>query len=259
MATQLPALEIVEIKPDEIIETNAPEVLNPADEPQLNTPTNTPTTALGTNEGTVVEKTNDERGHACDTMLYLDRAVAYAKFYGGQIVAAIRRGIQAALAALGISPGSNALIQFLKQIKRAADEITELLQEIQDFLNAFITAVAKIKALIDYILSLPDRLIALFINCIKEAYAELSAAFLDVVNVGSDSENSESIISAAKDAYASVSTSINTVTQVAATAAALPATAVAALTSGSTSPAEQDKIVNEFYSSYDQTKTYSTA
>jgi hypothetical protein len=124
-------------------------------------------------------------------MLYLDRAVAFAKFFGGQIVAAIRRGIQAALAALGISPGSNALIQFLKQIKRYADEITEFLQEIQNFYRAFIEAVAKIKALIDYILSLPERLIAFFINCVREAYAELQTLFLDSVSDLANTDESQ--------------------------------------------------------------------
>jgi hypothetical protein len=193
MATDanLPVLAAVAVTTSSVTERDPPVTVNSGDAPQANTPTNTCTTALGTNANTCVQSSNESRAHACDTMLYLDRAVAFAKFFGGQIVAAIRRGIQAALAALGISPGSNALIQFLKQIKRYADEITEFLQEIQNFYRAFIEAVAKIKALIDYILSLPERLIAFFINCVREAYAELQTLFLDSVSDLANTDESQ--------------------------------------------------------------------
>jgi hypothetical protein len=249
---------IISITPYEIKTVDITGV-NPGDTPQANTPTNTCKPALGSIEGTLCEKSNEERAHACDTMIYLNRSVAFARFLGGQIVAAIRKGIQTALAALGFNPATNGFIEFLKGIKRIADEVTEFLEEIKNAYDAFIGAVAQIRRLIDYILSLPERLIAFFINCLREAYAELQTFFNESVSSFVNSDQSQGLITAATEAFDSVTEAIQTATEVASDVVALPATIIATALGGGSTAEEQDAAAKEFYAGFESTKTYANA
>lgn len=254
--------ETTESANGQIIQTNSPTPDYVLGGSTGGAPTNTPKEALGDTTGTVVAKANAAKKHACDTTLYIDRAVAYAKFYGGQIVAAIRKGIKAIMKALSFNAGNSGLTEFLKKVKEYADDITETLKDIQNFMAAFIDGVKKINALITYILSLPGKMIDYFQNCIKEAYAELKSAYLDVVKEATDgaTPDSQEMIDAAKSAYDSVSTLVSTTVTTATTAAALPAVAVATLVnpSGST-VAEQEAAAKEagvYYDPYSSTATY---
>ena len=56
--------------------------------------------------------------------------------------------------------------------------------------------IAQIRALIDYILSLPKKLLALFQKCLQEALAELRRGIFSILSAGTDELNSDGALSA---------------------------------------------------------------
>jgi hypothetical protein len=87
-------------------EDGAPISLYSGDTCASGQPSNTPLVCMGSTANTASQAAYNSRAHACDTMLYVDRSVAYARFYGGQLVAAIRKTIKEAMTALGLNAGS---------------------------------------------------------------------------------------------------------------------------------------------------------
>lgn len=232
-----------------VIETDIPNPLYFNDKLfVIDQPTSVAPQTRGDIENTGIQTANKNKSHVCDTTIYVDRAVAYAKAMGGQLVLAIRNAIKAIMKALGINPGSNGLIEFLKKVKDYADEFNTWLKEIQNDINAFLTSVQKIQALIAYILSLPGELIKYFLGCIKEAYAELSAAFLQVISDvgGAATDESKELTDSLKAAYSSVKTTVGTAIKTATTVAALPVTTVGTLLSpGNSTVAQQQAAAKE--------------
>lgn len=237
----------------DVQETNSPKPLYSGDAPAANTPSNTPLQCQGSTANTATQAANDSRAHACDTMLYVDRAVAYAQFYGGQIVRAIREAIKKIKEALGLNAGTSGIANLLRKIKGWADDITEFFSEINTFLNKFLAAVAKIKELINYILSLPEALINFFRNCINEAYQELSKSYTGVVSDATDSSTSQ----AATDAFNSVRTMVATISQTASKTVGLASAAT--LLNPNASLSSQTTAANGLFGSYNKQKTYSMA
>jgi len=78
--------------------------------------TTVPQIAQGNIENTGVAASNLSRSHACDTTLFVQRNVSMAKI-AEQVVKLIRDAIKFVMDALGINPGSNALIEQIKQVK----------------------------------------------------------------------------------------------------------------------------------------------
>lgn len=246
-----------------VYELNKPLVLNQNDALHVvNQPSGISPQAMGIIDGTGTQIANQNKKHVCDTTIYIERAVAYAKAMGGQLVLAVRNAIRAIMKALGINPGSNGIIEFLKKVKEYADEFTEWMKEIQNDINAFLTGVQKIQALIAYILSLPGELIKYFLGCIKEAYAELSAAFLQVISdVGSEaSDESKQLTDSLKSAYSSVTKSVGAAVKTATMVTTLPVTTAATLLSpGNSTVAQQQAAAKEagiLFDPYNKSQTF---
>jgi hypothetical protein len=105
------------------------------------------------------------------------------------IALAIRNGINIALEAFGLDPAIGGLAAKIRGITEILKEITYWAKQINKFINDVILVIAKIKALIEYILSLPKKLLALFQKCLKEAYAELSRGLFSLLSTGTDAES----------------------------------------------------------------------
>ena len=86
---------------------------------------------------------------------------------------AIRKAIKAVLAALNINPSGNGIVSYLKKIANYIKDMTKFVKDITKFVNGLVIYVNMIKQLIQYILSLPAKLIAFFKDCLQQAYADL--------------------------------------------------------------------------------------
>ena len=133
--------------------------------------------------GTGIEFSNNNRAHACDTTLYVKRSIGYATGLSKQIAGAIRAAIKAFLKAIGsATPSGAGVAGMIKSLAHAVKKLTEIIKKINSSLDAFVTQVAYIKSVINYILNLPANLLATFKKCLAEAYAELNAGFMEIAS-----------------------------------------------------------------------------
>jgi hypothetical protein len=141
-----------------------------------------PTTApiaRGVIKGTLVDKTNGQLEHVCDISPYVKQSVDWIKTQFSVIVEAIRKGIRALLIALGFDPSgeSSKLMNTLKAIAAEVKKFKGYIDEFNTAIGNLLKYVAQLRAMIDYILSLPERILALFQECLTKIYAALAAGF----------------------------------------------------------------------------------
>jgi hypothetical protein len=225
--------------------------------------TTVPQIAQGNIENTGVAASNLSRSHACDTTLFVQRNVSMAKI-AEQVVKLIRDAIKFVMDALGINPGSNALIEQIKQVKRYIDDVTEFLTEVQEKITNLVEAARKIGALIQYLLSLPAQILAYFQGCLVELYAELKKQFMDAVATVSAefSAGDDGILKNAQDALNSTKALVATAAKTAGSIASLPAATVSAITNPGTTPLTGEQasaLSKELFSSYENNTTYELA
>jgi DNA repair exonuclease SbcCD ATPase subunit len=221
------------------------------------------TVAQGNIENTGIAVSNLNRAHACDTTLFVHRQRDLAKI-AEQAVQLIRDAIKYVMDALGINPGSNALIEQIKQVKRYIDDVTEFLTEVQEKIVNLIEGARKIGALIQYLLSLPAEILAYFQGCLLELYAELKKQFMDAIATVSDGFDGgdDGILKSAQDVLNSTKTLVATATKTAGSIASLPAATVSAITNPGTTPLTGEQasaLSKELFSSYENNTTYELA
>lgn len=244
-----------------VVETNPPVAPYSGDTPQSGNPTQ-PQLSAGLIQNTSIAASNNNRSHACDTTLFVQRNVSLAAIFEPTI-RTIREVIKKILDALGISPGSNGLIEQIKKIKRYVDDITKFLTKVQKALDALVVVVRKINALINYILSLPARLLALFVNCLQELYAELKAQFTDVVKAATGTEDDgESVVKEARALLNSTQTLVATAATTATQVTSLPGATVSAIMNPNgtqLTDAQAANLASSLFSTFDNSKIYGTA
>lgn len=208
-----------------------------------------PALARGIITNTGIEVSNANRQHVCDVAIYVRHSMAAARIGTGQIAQAIRKAIQAVMKALGSTPGGSALAEQIKTFARMIKRAAEMLEEINDFIAVFVEYVKKINALIQYLLSLPEKLLAMFKRCLSEAYAELAEGVRLIVSdfsgAGDTGSSFSEVSSAASDA---ISATKELLTQTAKLYAA-PATVIGALTNPTQplSDTEAKQLITELF------------
>ena len=215
---------------------NSPTTVTSGDTPQPGAPSNTPIYASGNapSADTALRKSNQNIAHVCNLPASVSTALFKAGSVGRQIILAIRNGIKALLAFLGVTPTSNGLSSQLKKLAHDIADATKWVKDLTAQINGLIVYVNAIKQLIAYILALPSELIVFFKDCLQKAYAQLQAGYLSVVADSTnsiDTSSSDSIISAAKDVINQTSQLISASVALAAAPANL---AISALTPGLT-------------------------
>ena len=156
-----------------------------ADETFKKGPTNAPICSRGYayQANTGINEANKRVVHVCNFPDVISMSIYKAGALGGQIIAAIRKGIKALLRALGISPSTSG---FAAQLKKWAKEIKnalKFLNEINDFINGWLKFAKKIGDLIKFLLSLPEALAKYFADCLKQAIAALKAGYLSLIHI----------------------------------------------------------------------------
>jgi hypothetical protein len=144
-----------------------------------------PPTARGKVEDTGLNISNNSQSHVCDISSELQKDVAIARAAYGQIMAAIRKAIRAFIASLGLDPSGEVskLVSLAKALLRELKYIQDIIEEIVELKNIMIEYARRVRAMIDYILSLPAKLLALLQDCLSNFLSSIGSALTDLIGI----------------------------------------------------------------------------
>jgi len=207
-------------------------------------------------ENTTIGVANENLAHVCDFISEMQKNINLKK-YTKAIANQIREAIREIMKALGFSDATGEVSSIIQKLKDWARELKriqkEIVQPIQDFQQYVLAYITKIKALIQWILSLPDRFIAMLKECLDRLLKLVSNVFTDIgqgfsEGFGGDSQISE-IITEAKN---TASAAVNLVTSTAAAVVSLSSIPLAA-TAGILTPVSQADLdaANQAIASYE--------
>lgn len=145
---------------------------------------------------TIISTINEKLTHECGTNEYIRLFAAKCHGIAAAIAKGIRNAINLVLEAFGIDPALGGFAAKIRRIAEKISEITYWAKQINKFINDIVLVIAQIRALIDYILSLPKKLLALFQKCLQEALAELRRGIFSILSAGTDELNSGGALSA---------------------------------------------------------------
>jgi hypothetical protein len=194
---------------------------------------------------TAISQANSNLSHVCDFVGDIQKNINFKK-YAKAIAAQIRKAIRAVLRALGLgdSTGQTSwLLNTLKSIKREVDYINkQILQPILDFQKYVLAYVAKLREILQWILNLPAKFLALLQDCLAKIIKAIGNVFKDIGAGLSDglesSSDSDGIL---KEARALATSAENTVRLTAAVGAGTIAI-VGSATAGLLVPTSQAEL-----------------
>jgi len=163
--------------------TNPPRLLNANDTKPKGLPTLAPL-ASGNVVDTTIDNMNNSLAHACDFVIDLKKNIGLKKFIRA-IASGIRTAIRSIMRLLGITDITGnfhwliskmqAIVKFIQYVQR------EWIQPILDFQKYVIAVLVKIREVVSFILSLPEKIIALLKDCLSKLYDSLSSIFKDAL------------------------------------------------------------------------------
>lgn len=141
-------------------------------------------TIVDSSDSKIIEKSNNNKTYSCD----ISNETRLKILTKRKEIATAVRWLRDQILALFPIDGNSATAQWVKQ---TAKHLTALLKSIQKFLK-FINEViletakiiAKIRQLINWILSLPARLLALLQDCLTHFFNSISGAFSESISIG---------------------------------------------------------------------------
>ena len=159
---------------------------------------------------------NKNRIHICDIRDEMKQAAAFARLKFSQLITAIRTAVRAILTALGFSPdGVTArFIEIAKGILRDLKFITKIIKEISDIATILVFYAKKLRAMIDWLLSLPKNLLALLSDCLSGLYSSLASGFSELFSLsGTEGTEAVSSISETMQVFSDIATEAKTIVQ----------------------------------------------
>lgn len=157
-----------------------------------------PLLSQGIVEGTAVGVANKKRVHVCDISGAMKTAAAAARIAFGVLMKAIRAAVRAVLTALGFNPESESgrFLQLALLIIRGIKYAQAFIDEINDYAQVFIFYAKQVRAMIDWILSLPKALAAMLAGCLNELLNAISVGFSSLVggSIGVDLQQSLKVV-----------------------------------------------------------------
>lgn len=156
---------------------------NPNDVPKVGDPT-TPVFSRGGENiiGTTIARRNNQLVHSCDFANDLIKHIQLKKFLKS-IARWVREGIRKIMQVLGFTDASGAISSIINALKKLAKELkyikTEYIDPIIEFQKYVLAVIVKIKAIIQWILSLPAKLLALLRDCVLRLIKSLAKMFSD--------------------------------------------------------------------------------
>lgn len=154
---------------------------------QVDTISGVPLSSRGEYEGTLVAQTNKEVVHVCDIATQLKQSVIWERLKHSQFVTAIREAIEAFIKALGNSPDSisQKVIDAAKWLRRKLKDIQDKIKELNDYLQITVEVAKQLRAIVDWILSLPARLQSALSNCLSAFLSGIGSLLSDVLTLPS--------------------------------------------------------------------------
>ena len=133
--------------------------------------------------GTALAVANKKRVHVCDISRAMRATAAAARAAFGLLMQGIRAAVKAILKILGFSADSEStrFIELAKKIKRGIEYIQKFIDEITDISAIIVFYTRQVRAMIDWILSLPKSLAALLAECLNELLNSASAGFSTLI------------------------------------------------------------------------------
>jgi hypothetical protein len=131
---------------------------------------------------TAIDISNRNRAHVCDISYEVDQTVAAIKTLFGPVFDTIRKLINAVIGGSCFDPTgfSKTIIDIIRQVTAFIKEFTRVVKEVQKTVSAWLEVARKVKAMIDYILSLPAKAAAFFTDCVKKFIAILKKGLKDL-------------------------------------------------------------------------------
>ena len=167
---------------------------NPNDVPKVGDPT-TPVFSRGGENiiGTTIAQRNNQLVHSCDFANDLIKHIQLKKFLKS-IARWVREGIRKIMQVLGFTDASGAISSIINALKKLAKELkyikTEYIDPIIEFQKYVLAVIVKIRAIIQWILSLPAKLLTLLRDCVLRLIKSLVKMFTDEFS-GSTGEASQ--------------------------------------------------------------------
>lgn len=220
---------------------NAPPVcVRTGDAPLSGAPSNTPNICYGRVEGTIIDETNKKRSHVCDFISEMQKNISLKK-YTKAIGRFIREAIQKIMKLLGLTDRTGKFSYIINKLKEFAAELKrinkEIIQPIIDFQKYVLAYITKLRALIQWLLSLPAALLKLLADCLDRLLKLIKSVFSDIISeatsgLGGDTSGEggfSELIEAAKEAAQATGETISKVTEVAVLAVQIPVAATAGI------------------------------
>jgi hypothetical protein len=195
---------------------------------------------------TSVGYANDHLSHVCDFVSEMQKNINLKK-YTKAIAKQIRDAIRAVLKALGLTDATGEASWLANSLKAIAREVNyinkQILQPILDFQKYVVAYIAKLRAIIAWILSLPAKFLAMLQDCLARLIKLIGAIFTDIGAGLSDgfSEGDGNYDEIIKEAKALATAAGNTV-KLTAAAAVGAVNIVGASTVGLLVPASQAEL-----------------
>lgn len=151
----------------------------------------TPMTATGRVDGSIIHFTNNKLVSVCDISGEVKAACNWAKVEFGVIMDTIKAAWALLMKTLGLTPSGTyqEAVSFLKKITAELKYWSKLIKEVTDFSKFILDYARLVRLVIDFILSLPEKLLALLAACLKQLTDSLASGFKELfsgVSGGSD-------------------------------------------------------------------------
>lgn len=219
-----------------ILEVQPPRVITAGNAPVVGGPSNVPQIALGDIRNTNIMLTNQSREHVCDFVLELQKNIYLKKFLKAT-AKAIRDAIRFVIKQLGLTDRSGVFTELINELKAFARDLRyiqkEIIQPIIDFERYVLAYITKIRAIIQWILGLPARLLQLLRDCLERLLKLIANIFTDfLVELGPISGTEGGLgdlLAAAKEVADEAGNTIRKASEAVALAAAIPAAATIGL------------------------------
>ena len=142
----------------------------------------TPMTGRSVVSGTVLDWTNNKLEAVCDISGEVKMACGWVKVQFGVIMEKIKEAWAWLVKAIGLTPSGTyqEAITFLKRITAELKVWAKLIKEATEFSKLVLEYAKLVRAIIDFIMSLPEKLLKLLAACIKQLSNALKDGFSDL-------------------------------------------------------------------------------
>lgn len=190
-----------------------------------------PALARGVVENTMIAFSNDNLSHVCDFVDEMRKNIELKKFLKA-VADQLRESIRAIMAALGLEP-TGQYSWLIDQLKTAARWLRrvqkEILQPILDFEQYVLAYITRIRALIQWILELPAKMLALLTDCLNRFLKLVRNVFNDFFELLDIDTGLGEVVAAGKELATEAYKTVNLASQIAVGAVAIVGSATVGL------------------------------